>query len=119
MSKLTKEEQIYERFVYRITRKEKEDIHRHSAEGSDDRRYRHFRIGRHPVQSDHPASGCCYGRGGLLQAAVSGSGVRISLCERRAGYRQDHVQAEEKKSGKLRYEESGDRCSEKFPRSWI
>ena len=45
-----------------------------SAEGSDDRRYRHFRIGRHPVQSDHPASGCCYGRGGLLQAAVSGSG---------------------------------------------
>ena len=38
MSKLTKEEQIYERFVYRITRKEKEDIHRHSAEGSDDRR---------------------------------------------------------------------------------
>ena len=54
---------------------------------------------------------------GLLQAAVSGSGVRISLCERRAGYRQDHVQAEEKKSGKLRYEESGDRCSEKFPRA--
>ena len=32
MSKLTKEEQIYERFVYRITRKEKEDIHRQERE---------------------------------------------------------------------------------------
>ena len=60
----------------------------------------------------------------LLLAVVMGvvdyfklPSLRISLCERRAGYRQDHVQAEEKKSGKLRYEESGDRCSEKFPRA--
>lgn len=43
--------------------------------------------------------------------------TNISNDERRAGYRQDHVQAEEKKSGKLRYEESGNRCSEKFPRA--
>ena len=41
MSKqIIKEEQIYERSVYRITRKEKEDIHRYSAEGADDRSYR-------------------------------------------------------------------------------
>ena len=61
----------------------------------------------------------CYGRGGLLQAAVAGSGVRISLCERRAGYRQDHVQAEEKKSGKLRYEERWRSLLRKIPTSWI